>query len=175
MLDYEQSAPTLDVGGRILRSIVRPYPAKTAGIPLKFQYEINTGEFTFEWAIPDEKSELPEKGKPLVSNPPRAGHPTLTSNVTEIYLPWLLAQGTKVAVRGLGPGDEHRYEPSQQTLLIITGDNTPGKVHKITVSLSPRPRSVFPVNDIWSDFGGQLSAAGVLVFALIAYILAMFW
>ena len=47
-LDHTQTSPTLDNGGRILRAVVRPYPAKTAGIPLRFTYEINTSEFEFE-------------------------------------------------------------------------------------------------------------------------------
>ena len=41
-LDHAQHSPTLDNGGRILRAVVRPYPAKTAGVPLRFDYEINT-------------------------------------------------------------------------------------------------------------------------------------
>ena len=53
-LSYKQDSPTLDNGGRILPSIVRPYPAKTAGIPLKFQYEMTTGAFLFEWENPSQ-------------------------------------------------------------------------------------------------------------------------
>ncbi|EKM57334.1 glycoside hydrolase family 5 protein [Phanerochaete carnosa HHB-10118-sp] len=48
LLDCDRSSPTLDNGARILRSVVRPYLAKTAGIPLRFDYEVNTGEFTFK-------------------------------------------------------------------------------------------------------------------------------
>ena len=55
-LDHSQTSPTLDNGGRILRAVVRPYAAKTAGIPLRCEYEINTGEFTYEWAVPHASS-----------------------------------------------------------------------------------------------------------------------
>jgi hypothetical protein len=53
MLSHEQIAPALDQGARILHSIVRPYPAKTAGIPLRFEYEMATGVFVYEWTSPD--------------------------------------------------------------------------------------------------------------------------
>ncbi|KAG8793614.1 hypothetical protein FRC17_008418, partial [Serendipita sp. 399] len=48
----DQTDASLDEGSRILDSVVRPYPAKVAGIPLRFDYEVNRGEFTFEWAKP---------------------------------------------------------------------------------------------------------------------------
>ncbi|KAJ2925710.1 hypothetical protein H1R20_g11384, partial [Candolleomyces eurysporus] len=44
LLGYEQDDATLDNGGRILSSVVRPYPAKTCGVPVRFEYEVTTGE-----------------------------------------------------------------------------------------------------------------------------------
>ena len=35
-MNVQQVNENLDDGGRILRAIVRPYPAKTAGVPTKF-------------------------------------------------------------------------------------------------------------------------------------------
>jgi hypothetical protein len=54
-----QSDESLDEGGRILPSLVRPYPAKVAGIPLAFNYDLNDGKFSFVWRIPDSRV-LPE-------------------------------------------------------------------------------------------------------------------
>ena len=175
LLDYDQSAATLDVGGRILRSVVRPYPAKTAGVPLRFEYEVNTGEFTFEWAVPETKADGPDQSisQPSVWNPPRTNHPQLSSNVTEIYVPWFLTDGSKVVVRGLGASDSYRYVAARQTLYITVDDMTPGKVYSINVSLAPRLRAVLPVNDVWTDFGGHIVSASVVVLALLAYLLTL--
>ena len=169
LLDYEQTAPTLDNGGRILRSVVRPYPAKTAGIPLRFEYETNTGEFTFEWAIPGASHSLPERAS--VNNPPRSGHPPLTSNVTEIFVPSFTAHGSQVVVQGLGDSDSYEYDEARQTLYIRAGDSTPGRVYSIKVSLSPPLRPVFFVNDFWSDWGGTVSAVGIVFLAFWAVVL----
>lgn len=173
LLYYHQSAPTLDNGGRILRSAVRPYPAKTAGIPLRFEYDINTGDFSYRWAIPhDEATKAGVAGGPSVSNPPLIGHPKLTSSVTEIYLPSFVAHGSKILVHGLGKSDRHYYDESVQTLYVTTSDNTPGKVYDISVVLSPRLRHIFEVNDLWSDFGGHIAAGGVAIIACLIWLLS---
>ncbi|KAI0697370.1 glycoside hydrolase family 5 protein [Cytidiella melzeri] len=168
LLYHHQSAPTLDNGGRILRSVVRPYAAKTAGIPLRFEYEVNTGDFSYQWMIPRSSSTGGgAAGGPSTSTPPQTGHPPLTSSVTEIFLPSFIAHGSKVIVQGLGKSDSFRYDESQQTLYVTVSDNTPGKVHDISVVLSPRLRAVFELNDLWSDFGTHFLAAGVVMLAII--------
>ena len=48
LLNYTQESPTLDNRARILETVVRPYPAKTAGIPLRFKYEVSCRKFVFE-------------------------------------------------------------------------------------------------------------------------------
>lgn len=173
MLDYDQTAPTLDNGGRILRAVVRPYPAKTAGIPLRFEYEVNTGDFTFEWVIPEEEpsSSPPSRTEPSVNAPPRTAHPPLTSNVTEIFVPSFLARGSKVVVTGLGAHDSAAYDEARQTLAIRLGDTTPGRVVRIAVALAPRLRPVFAVNDFGSDWGGAVVAAGAVLLAIWAWVL----
>lgn len=175
LLDYHQTAPTLDNGGRILRSIVRPYPAKTAGIPLKFNYDINTGDFDFSWVVPSSQgkpgSQLNEP--PTVRNPPITDHPPLTSNTTEIYVPSFIAHGGKVIVRGLGEKDSYHYDESVQTLYIVAGDAVPEKVYNIEVSLSPKLKPIFVVNDVWSDFGSHVVAAGGIVLAILAYLFSL--
>ncbi len=175
LLYYNQTAPTLDNGGRILRSVVRPYAAKTAGIPLRFEYEVNTGDFSYSWMIPHSDTTEPGvSGGPDTSTPPRAGHPALTSSVTEIFLPSFIAQGSKVIVQGLSKSDRSFYDESKQTLYITVADNTPGKVYDISVVLSPRLRAVFEVNDLWSDFGGHIAAGGAVLLAILVYLISAF-
>ncbi|KAF8843464.1 glycoside hydrolase family 5 protein [Paxillus ammoniavirescens] len=144
LLDLQQSSFTLDNGGRILPSVVRPYPAKTAGIPLKFDYEMNTGKFTFEWTT----TTATQEG---------------TARETEIYLPSLIAHGRKLVVEGLAPEDQYIYDESRQTLFVVQGDSAPGKIKKITVSVRPPLRPHFDVNTFWDDFG-ELIASGLVVF-----------
>jgi hypothetical protein len=173
LLDYEQSSPTLDNGGRILRSVVRPYPAKTAGIPLRFDYDINTGDFTFEWVIPQSSPETaqPPQTRPSVHSSPRAGHPPLTSNITEIFVPSFIAHGGTVVVHGLSSADSYAYDEAHQTLYVRANDDTPGRVYNIKVSLSPKLRPVILVNDFWSDWGGSVLALGAVVLAVWAIVL----
>ncbi|TBU47753.1 glycoside hydrolase family 5 protein [Dichomitus squalens] len=169
-LDHTQSSPTLDNGGRILRAVVRPYPAKTAGVPLRFEYEINTYEFTFEWAIPgsaESASTVTEKGGPSVRTPPLNDMPPLTSNKTEIFYPSLIAHGRNVVVRGLGKDDRWTYDESRQTLAIVTADNAPGTVHRVTVCVDPLPKETFEVNDFWGDFSGQILAWSLVLVTLV--------
>lgn len=172
LLDTQQTTPTLDNGGRILRAIVRPYPAKTAGIPLRFSYETNTGEFTYEWTVPGADD---TRGSASVNDPPRTSHPALTSRTTEIFVPSFTAHGSKVIVNGLEDADEYHYDETCQTLFITTAKHVPGKVYRIEVSLSPRLRRVFEVNDFWSDWGHVVGGAGVALLAAYVLLLKMWF
>lgn len=140
-MDFEQRSFTLDNGGRVLPSVVRPYPAKTAGIPSKLDYEMNTGTFTFEWTLTEES----------------------TSRETEIYIPSLIYYGRKLVVDGLGPDDKYAYDESRQTLFIVHSDSSPRKTRKVNVSMQPPPRGYFYVNTFWGDFG-ELIFSGLVVF-----------
>ncbi|THH27123.1 hypothetical protein EUX98_g7072 [Antrodiella citrinella] len=171
LLDFHQTATGLDSGARILRSVVRPYPAKTAGIPAKFTYEINSGAFTYAWVVPHSGGIQGGRMEVSVNSPPEFGYPALRSSTTEIFVPSFLATGSEVTVRGLGPLDRHRYDESVQTLFIVSGDQTPGRRIEIEVSLSPALKPVFELNDVWSDWGGHITAAGTVAFAIFAYIL----
>ena len=81
---------------------------------IHFQYEMNTGAFTYTWvhSTPNPARQTRLKGKESVFQPPRMGHPALTSLETEIFLPSQLARGRRVIVKGLDLGDKHRYDES---------------------------------------------------------------
>ncbi|KAI0703877.1 glycoside hydrolase family 5 protein [Cerioporus squamosus] len=169
-LDHSQTSPTLDNGGRILRAVVRPYPTKTAGVPLRFEYEINTGELAYEWVVPETGAATPAPSEPSVYTPPRTGMPPLTTNKTQIFLPWQLAQGRKVVVRGLKQDDQWTYDEARQTLTVITSDNAPGTVHRVTVGVDPLPKPAFVVNDFWDDFQGHVLMASAVFSCILAFL-----
>ncbi|KAG9308311.1 glycoside hydrolase family 5 protein [Chiua virens] len=141
LLDLDQTSFTLDNGGRILPSVVRPYPAKTAGIPTRFKYEMNTGEFIFEWRLSEE----------------------IRSRETEIYIPSLIYYGRQLVVEGLAPQDNYVYDRARQTLFVVVGDESIEKTRKIRVSVQPPLRGHFSVNTFWGDFG-EMIISGLVVF-----------
>ncbi|KAG6810021.1 hypothetical protein H0H92_013656, partial [Tricholoma furcatifolium] len=151
LLFFEQDAPSLDNGGRILNAVVRPYPAKVAGIPTAFEYEMNRGEFEFEWANPDE---APESGV--------GGSEALKALETEIYVPSMITQGRKLVVEGLDAdaGDKYVHDERRQTLFVVARDRTPKRVHRIKVSVYPPLKPSFVINDLWGDFGTRIVLLG---------------
>jgi hypothetical protein len=161
LLYFDQTSPTLDNGGRILPSVVRPYPAKTAGIPLHFEYEVNNGRFVYEWTDP------PISG----STKPTTDMIPLTSRETEIFVPSLLANDRKLIVTGLSPEDIHVYDENRQTLYIVTRASRPGKTHKIVVTFDPAPKPIFEVKSFWDDYGMHILALlAIVVGCLVAYV-----
>ncbi|KAF7968161.1 hypothetical protein HWV62_31746 [Athelia sp. TMB] len=172
LLYFEQTAVSLDNGARILPSIVRPYPAKTAGIPVSFQYEMTTGQFTYEWANPA-SSDAVIDGAPTIAGAPRTGRSAIASKETEIFLPSLLTRDRKVLVEGLGPNDKFAHDESRQTLFVLSHDTQPGLSHKITVSLQPPLNPLFEVNSFWEDWGPQLFSGFMLVVGIIAFYILM--
>ena len=148
---------------------MRPFPAKTAGIPLKFEYEMNTGEFTFEWCNADPKS---TSGSNEISNPPLNRTVPLLAKETEIFMPLSIANGRHVVVEGLEASDLHHYDSTRQTLYIVTEDcETPGKRHRVRVTVRPEPRARFEVNEFWMDHGFRVVSVGVVILALVIVIL----
>ncbi len=47
--DQQKDPADLNSGGRGLRAFLRPFPMKTAGIPLKLEFEYRSGDFNFEF------------------------------------------------------------------------------------------------------------------------------
>ena len=183
-LPLPQDTNELDLGGRILDAVVRPYAAKTAGIPLKFEYEMATGSFAYSWAVPlsgsasgedgTRMSEHSHGGGPRVHTPPLISHPPLVARETEIFVPAQLAQGRKLIVEELGDDDAYTYDAARQTLFILpgvqTGESGNGQVnvHKVRVRFEP-PIGGELANDVWSDFGAPVAAVSVVLLALVVY------
>lgn len=185
-----QDAKELDLGGRILDAVVRPYAAKTAGIPLKFDYEMATGSFSYSWAVPppppssegaaststlvrQPSSNVNESGSLSVHAPPLTGHSPLFARETEIFVPAQLAHGRRLIVEGLREGDTYTYDVGRQTLFVLPGAQTLDVQahvvhHEVRVRFDPPVRGELP-NDLWSDFGALVAAVSVVLLALIAY------
>ena len=164
-LNLAQTSATLDNGGRILEAVVRPFPAKISGIPLKFEYEMNTGEFMFEWCNADSKSPT-ASGEIL--NPPLSGMAPLLAKETEIFVPSLITNERDVIVEGLEASDLHHHDPTRQTLYIVTADcETPGKRHRVRVRVRPEVGAKFEVNDFWMDHGYRVVSVGVVILAVL--------
>lgn len=164
LLYHDQDATSLDQGGRILNAIVRPYPAKVAGIPVRFEYEMNLGSFEFEW-----EDGSGGDGGGCVSRP------VARCRETEIFVPSLLTMGRRVIVEGLNKdgGDRWVYDEKRQTLFVVVGGRGDGKAggkrYWIRVSVSPALEASFEVKGFWDEFGGRIMsllvvALGVLMF-----------
>ncbi|KAH9985691.1 glycoside hydrolase family 5 protein [Russula vinacea] len=171
-----QDAKELDLGGRILDAVVRPYAAKTAGIPLKFDYEMATGRFqtaSTSTLVRQPSSNVNESGSSSVHAPPLTGHSPLFARETEIFVPAQLAHGRRLIVEGLREGDTYTYDVGRQTLFVLPGAQTLDVQahvvhHEVRVRFDPPVRGELP-NDLWSDFGAPVAAVSVVLLALIAY------
>lgn len=126
---------------------------------------MNTGEFTFEWCNADPKSPT-ASGE--IQNPPLNGMAPLLAKETEIFVPSLITNERDVVVEGLEASDSHHYDPTRQTLYIVTADcETPGKRHRVRVKVLPEVRAKFEVNDFWTDHGYRVVSVGVVIFAML--------
>ncbi|PVF93070.1 glycoside hydrolase [Serendipita vermifera] len=170
-----QTDATLDEGGRILESIVRPYPAKISGIPVRFHYEVNRGEFSFEWVKPSFSAIAHSNSQISVTKPPIDGHPTITSNITEIFVPLQLVKGKKfvVALDGAAQGSKWWYDGNTQTLFVEQPDPAEipdGAKYKLIFGLTPPPAAKWPLKSHWEDFALYYSSFLAALIALLVYI-----
>jgi hypothetical protein len=194
-----QDAKELDLGGRILDAVVRPYAAKTAGVPLKSEYEMTTGTFSHSWAVLPQapplsmseatstsasvrqpSSNVNNFGSLSVHTPPLTGHPPLLARETEIFVPQQLARGRRLIVEGLREGDTYTYDVRRQTLFVLPGAQTQMQlgceqgnvqVHVVhNVTVRFDPPLKGEIpNDLWTDFAAPVTAVLVVLLALIAY------
>lgn len=138
---------------------MRPYPAKTAGTPIKFEYEANTGRFMYEW----------KDTPPKVADGGSLEELKLGSRETEFFVPAMLTKGRRVEVRGLRAIDEFDLDEDRQTLSIrlAQGSKNGDGVHRVEVMLEPMLEELFPLNTFWSDFKLRILTFIVVVLAAI--------
>jgi len=174
---YAQTDATLDKGARILESVVRPYPAKVAGIPLQFNYEINTGTFALTWLNPIPEPPRPRKSwqTGTVDEPPLRGHPPITSRRSEFFVPadWVKdeKEDIEVTLLGAAAGARWWYEKEVQTLYVETSEGVeklPGSAYRIAVRFKGRPQR-WELRAWYQDFVRSPYGVGLLVllFALL--------
>lgn len=168
-LSLEQSNGELDAGGRLLHAVIRPYLAKVAGVPLRNDFELNTGRLEVEWANPLSSAETTS----LTARPPLTLASPLTARETEIFMPRYLTEGRKVIVEYASSVDaqaecDWRYDPNRQTLFVIPENTAPGGVHRLTVTLDPPLETRFPVDSsIWLDFAKWWIGLFSIIMALV--------
>ncbi|KAA1475251.1 glycoside hydrolase family 5 protein [Dentipellis sp. KUC8613] len=160
----EQDCAALDEGARILCAVVRPYAAKTAGIPLEFTYEMTTGAFAYSWAEPK-----PEGGTEGDKDKGEGeGEGRVRARETEIFVPAQLTRGRRLVVRGLRAGDTYAHDERRQTLFVLPEAGAPpGAVHRVEVRVEPA-EVLFVVNDFWTDFGMWILAV-IMVLVGVGY------
>ncbi|BGP55967.1 hypothetical protein JCM8202v2_003574 [Rhodotorula sphaerocarpa] len=136
----------LNVGARVLDAIERPYACKTAGIPLRCDYDFHTRRFTFDYINPIPADHLlavaaaqSKQGEAEPDQPPIVGVPC-HARETEIYLPRrryeaAVRDGT-LRVQLRDAGDEWRYDEERQTLYVLHQNTDPGYLHSIKISVS---------------------------------------
>lgn len=151
----DQSNSDLDDGGRILRAVVRPYPAKVAGVPLRWAYEVNTGQAEFEWYEP--------------------GGEELRCRETEVFYPaMLLAGGRTVQVDGLAR-ETWRYDAKRQTLFIVPppppiNSGTVGIERRVVIRVNSPLEPLFVMTTHWQDFAKWYMGAGAIILAIVGYL-----
>jgi len=161
----EQIEPTLDEGARLLRAIVRPYPAKVAGIPLSFKYDMNTGDLVFEYANMSMGSGKTQQSPASVTSPPLDS--PILARETEIFFPMSLARGRTLTLHG---AESYTWDEARQTLFVLHGDLSPGAVHRITISLDPPLAPRFHT-DHFTEWRFFYLATGI---SLLAYLAGLF-
>ncbi|CEH15077.1 glycoside hydrolase family 5 protein [Ceraceosorus bombacis] len=147
------SAKPLYKGGRALNAILRPYAAKTAGIPLSSEWDSSKLIFKFRWK----------------------NHPDLISansemaRTSEFYLPRYWFEGTEFAVK-LTDGS-WVYDSSKQSLYVRHANDELGVAHVLIVQALPgqKPRATFP-----RPSGMSIQDWTVIVSVVLALLVALY-
>jgi Glycoside hydrolase family 5 C-terminal domain len=124
-----------------LHSVVRPYPAKVAGVLLRTSYEVQTGEFSISWAIKEVKASSPSLS--YIDSPPLTILETLSCRETEIFVPSLITRGRRLVLEGVSE-ELWRYDESRQTLFVLNPSDEELEIVSIRVQLDP------PLSPRWS-------------------------
>jgi hypothetical protein len=159
-----------------LHSIVRPYPAKVAGVLLSFSYELHTGEFSVIWAFkqPRQPKVTSQLSSSLVEQPPLTDVKSLSCRETEIFVPDLITRGRRLILQGIA-GNLWRFDESRQTLFVLNPEEDPLNdgmecIH-IQVQLDP------PLSPRWSVKKKSATRyyLTALIVVLIAILCLQFW
>jgi Glycoside hydrolase family 5 C-terminal domain len=153
-VSLHQSNTNLDDGGRILHAVVRPYAAKVAGVPLRWAYELNSGQVEFEWQEP--------KGDDL------------RCRETQVFFPaMLLTDGRTIQVDGLDR-ETWRYDGARQTLFIVppvTKSGTQGTKRSVVIRVDPPLEPLFMMTTHWQDFAKWYAGVGALVLGILGLLI----
>ena len=158
----------------MLESVVRPYPAKVAGIPLQFNYELNTGTFALSWTDPIQGPPRPRKSwqTGTVDEPPLCDHPPIR---TEFFVPadWVKdeKEDLEVSLLGAAVGAKWWYEKVVQTLYVEAFevvDKPQVSVCRISVRVKGRPQR-WELNTWYGDFVRSRYCMVLLIALLMAF------
>ena len=119
-------------------SLQRPYPLRTAGIPLSLRYDPDTTIMKFEFANPTTPGV--DKSFDSTKGPPLTGHPAITSNHTEIFLPPRFVRAwqgpTITRPFGIDVSDgSWKVDPDRQVLIWTHTDLEAGAKHSIQMRI----------------------------------------
>jgi len=147
----EQDNKDLDDGGRILRAVVRPYPAKVAGVPVRWSYELNTGRVEFTWKEPKADE--------------------MRCRETEVFFPdTLLPDGKKIILEGLSD-ETWSYDRRQQTLFIVPPPSDFETTRTVVIRVEPPLEPLFEMTTHWKDFGKWYVLVISLLVAFLAFLI----
>jgi hypothetical protein len=119
----------------------RPYPIRTAGIPLKLRYDPETTVFRFEFANPVHVHD----DRPFDSTlgPPLTGHPRITLRETVVFLPprfieaWRRPFSHRPFIVKTSDGS-WTVDELAQTLTWTHANDSPGSEHWIELRIRPK-------------------------------------
>ncbi|KAJ9114765.1 hypothetical protein QFC22_005641 [Naganishia vaughanmartiniae] len=125
----------LDQGCRLNRQVVRPYALRTAGIPLKLEYQYRTGAFMYQFTNPLRlESSTIMKTSEKSSIPSSQTHSQTPSRITEIFLPPWLAEASSKGKLAISCSDGTvRVDETQMRVFWTHEVNEEGFVHQISI------------------------------------------
>lgn len=113
--------------------VKRPYPAKVAGLPVAFNYDSDTGAFSFSYRNPsspafDSHSSAESKHSTPIE---------LKCRETEIFVPSALVQGRRMIITASVKAENFTYDHIRQTLFVVHKETAPDALHEVHVAFDP--------------------------------------
>jgi hypothetical protein len=144
----------------------RPYPLRTAGIPLSIEYDPQTTVFRFRFANPVHTSQHNARS----GAPPLNNHPAIKSAETEIFLPPRFLQAwkgkTKHPLTIKTSDGSWKLQETRQVLIWTHHNQQEGFVHEFSMRIKPEP--VW-----WQQSDIMIKYALTLLVAILAILLGM--